>query len=187
MNVFVWVKCMVYDKVLKGRFVYLRSINLDDAEFSYNIRADERYRDIVGQPAKTIDDQKKFIEWQMAQPDDYYFVVYNNSDERIGLIGVYDIHGDIGEVGREISYGNAAETMETQVLLEDFYREVLGLKKIYYVIYLNNKKQISIQKKLHRKPVKITKRAGVDCAYYELEVGNNSKRVRNMLDLLAEE
>ena len=166
----------------------LVNINLSIGGNDYSITCEMQDKDVLIDISKKMDyELRQMNSMQMSQPDDYYFVVCNKKDERIGLIGVYDIHGDIGEIGREVSYGNAAETMETQVLLEDFYRDVLGLKKICYVIYLDNKKQISIQEKLHRKPVKITKRSGVDCAYYELEVGNNSKRVRKMLELLAEE
>ena len=56
---------MVYNGIIKGKFVDLRSITLEDAEFSYNIRSDERFRDTVGQPAPSLEAQKDFIEWQM--------------------------------------------------------------------------------------------------------------------------
>ena len=46
---------MVYPEVIHGMFVDLRSITLDDAEFSYNIRADKRNRDTVGQLASSLE------------------------------------------------------------------------------------------------------------------------------------
>ena len=76
---------LVYDKVIKGRFVDLRSITLDDAEFSYNIRADRKNRELVGQPAALIEEQREFIKWQMSEPNDYYFVALNKKGERIVL------------------------------------------------------------------------------------------------------
>ena len=86
---------MVYDKVIVGKFVDLRSITPEDAEFSYNIRADKRNKDTVGQLAESVDAQRRYIENQMQKPDDYYFVVLNKKGERIGLIGVYDIIVDV--------------------------------------------------------------------------------------------
>ena len=59
-----------------GKFVDMRSITLDDAEFSYNIRMNEKFRAYVGQPAHTMEQQREFIKWQMQQPGDYYLVVH---------------------------------------------------------------------------------------------------------------
>lgn len=168
---------MIYDEVIHGKFVDMRSITVEDAEFSYNIRADKKYCDVVGQPAASIDEQRKFIEWQIQQPDDYYFVVLNKRGERIGLIGVYDIHDGMGEKGREISYGSPMETLEAEVLLEDFVCNVLHLQKTCCVIYTHNRKHISNQRKMGYEPLRIIERNGVECAYYENAVGTeaNSK------------
>ena len=133
---------MLYDGVIKGRFVELRSITLDDAQFSFDIRADEKNRDTVGVVAKSLEDQIKFLEWQINEPDDYYFVVYNKKCEKIGLIGLYDIQGDTAEMGREVSYGNCVEVIESEILVEDFAMDVLGLKTLHSVIYANNTRKI---------------------------------------------
>ena len=111
---------MVYPEVIHGMFVDLRSITLDDAEFSYNIRADKRNRDTVGQLAASLEAQKDFIRWQMQEPNDYYFVVLNKKGERIGLIGAYDMHDGMAEVGREVNVGEPTETMEVGILIRSF-------------------------------------------------------------------
>ncbi len=173
---------MVYDKIIQGKFVDLKSITLEDAEFSYDIRVDEKHCKIVGQPAASVSEQRKFIEWQMKQPGDYYFVVYNKKNERIGLLGVYNIHNGIGEVGREVSYGNPMETMEALVLLEDFICDVLKLERLCYVIYTQNGKNISNQKKKGYLPQRIIYRNGIECAYYEVPARNNANnKIRKLL------
>ena len=134
---------MVYPEVIHGMFVDLRSITLDDAEFSYNIRADKRNRDTVGQLAPSLEVQKDFIRWQMQEPDDYYFVVLNKKGDRIGLYGVYDIHDGTAEVGREVNVGEPTETMEVGFLVADFCKNVLGISKVCFVIYENNVHRIS--------------------------------------------
>lgn len=173
---------MVYEHTIKGRFVDLKSITMDDAEFSYEIRMNEKNK-TVGQPAQTLEEQKRFIEWQRKEPGDYYFTVWNKKGERVGLIGVYDIHDGVGEVGREVSSGNPVEAMEAEVLLEEFYRKILKLKKTTAVIHMTNKKHISNQKKRGYEIQKVVMRNGIECAYYEMDVNEkNMKKTRELLN-----
>ena len=167
---------MVYPKTIVGRFVKLKSITLDDAEFSYSIRSDERFSKTVGQPAKSLEEQKRFIEWQMKEPNDYYFVVFNRNDERIGLIGVYDIHGDMAEFGREVNCASSVEAIEAEILVNDFAIDVLGIKRFCHVIYADNKKHLKNQEKLGLKPVKKVIRSGVESFYYEGYLTKDEKR-----------
>ena len=171
---------MIYPEVIKGRFVSLRSVTLDDVEFSYNIRAEEKNRETVGQLAPSLEAQRKYIEWQIAEPNDYYFVVLNRKGERIGLIGIYDIRGDMGEVGREVNDGSAVEAMEAQALLSDFAMDVLHLKRSCFVIYANNKRNLSNVKKCGTVPIKKVIRSGHECYYFEKEFTKDNK-IRRLL------
>ena len=178
---------MVYPEVIHGMFVDLRSITLDDAEFSYNIRADKRNRDTVGQLAPSLEAQKDFIRWQMQEPNDYYFVVLNKNGERIGLYGVYDIHDDIAEVGREVNVGEPTERMEVGLLVADFCRDVLKLKRTCFVVYENNVHHISDVKK-SATFIKLVERGNCKALYFENDLNAESKtniRVRKMLQRLS--
>lgn len=178
---------MIYPHEIKGKFVILKSITLDDAEFSYNLRKDPRFINIMGQSAKDLEAQKKFIEWQQKQPGDYYFVVYNNKNEKIGLIGVYDIQGDCCETGREINIGEPYETMEAEILLCDFCINILQLKTKIGVIYKNNKKQIDLQRQLGLDPVREILRNNIPAYEYEVsfdDLSNSYKRARKLIDSL---
>ena len=180
---------MLYEAELKGEFVTLRSITIDDAEFSYKLRKDPRFVSIMGQAAATVEDQKKFIEWQIKQPGDYYFVVLNKNRDRIGLIGVYSIVDSKGETGREIIDGAPYETMEAEILLCDFCINELHLKTKVGVIYKNNKKQIELQKKLGLEPVEEIVRSGIPAYKYEVDfvtLQKNYSRARKMIEKLAQ-
>lgn len=180
---------MIYEKKLQGKFVSLRSITIEDAEFSYTIRKDPRFVRIMGQSAASVEEQKKFIEWQIKQPGDYYFIVLNKKGERIGLIGVYSIEGSVGETGREIIDGAPYETMEAEILLCDFCINELHLKTKIGVIYKNNKKQIELQKKLGLEPVAEIVRSGVSAYKYEVEfvtLQKNYSRARKIIEKLAQ-
>ena len=171
---------MIYDGILKGRFVELKSITLEDAQFSFDIRADEKNRDTVGVVAKSLEDQIKFLEWQINEPDDYYFVVYNRKGEKIGLIGLYDIQGDTAEMGREVSYGNCVEVIESEILLDDFAMDVLGIRKIRYVIYTHNLKHLKNQKHAGVEPIKKEIRNGVECYYFETVLSKDTRARRQL-------
>lgn len=178
---------MVYPEVIHGMFVDLRSITLDDAEFSYNIRADKRNRDTVGQLAPSLEAQKDFIRWQMHEPNDYYFVVLNKKGERIGLVGIYDIHGDIGEYGREVNVGEPEEMMEIGFLMANFCISELHLKKICFVIYENNIGHISSVRKRGATFIKNVKRNDHNALFFEqsLEIeSRGAEKVRHTLERL---
>lgn len=177
---------MVYPEVIHGMFVDLRSITLDDAEFSYNIRADKRNRDTVGQLAPSLEAQKDFIRWQMQEPNDYYFVVLNKKGERIGLYGVYDIHDGMAEVGREVNVGEPTERMEVGLLVADFCRDVLKLNRTYFVVYENNVHHLSDVKKNSTFVRKVI-RSGHNALYFEddlNEVSPSTRKIRQMLEKL---
>lgn len=179
---------MIYDKVIHGRFVDLKSITLEDAdvEFSYQIRKEEKNRKTVGQLAASLEEQRNFIRWQINEPGDYYFVVWNKEGERIGLIGVYDIHDGTGEIGRTVNDGSAVEAMEADVLLDEFCRTILHLKKITYVIYLSNKKHINNHKRRGIEMKKTVMRNGIECAYYERAAdGKDHEKTRQLLNRIG--
>ena len=178
---------MVYPEVIHGMFVDLRSITLDDAEFSYNIRADKRNRDTVGQLAPSLEAQKDFIRWQMQEPNDYYFVVLNKKGERIGLYGVYDIHDGMAEVGREVNVGEPTEIMEVGILIRSFCRNVLKINKTCCVLYANNLKHISDAKKIGGQFVRMEKRSGRDALYFEQDLTYDNdviKKIKKSLQIL---
>lgn len=175
---------MVYPEVIHGMFVDLRSITLDDAEFSYNIRADKRNRDTVGQLAPSLEAQKDFIRWQMQKPNDYYFVVLNKKGERIGLIGAYNLQGNIIEVGREVNVGEPTEVMEVKILIRDFCRKILGVDRISGVVYMNNKKRISDAIKLGGQNMNVIKRGENEVLYFEFDLVNEDNSVKKIKRLL---
>ncbi len=177
---------MVYPEVIHGMFVDLRSITLDDAEFSYNIRADKRNRDTVGQLAPSLEAQRDFIRRQMQEPNDYYFVVLNKKGERIGLIGAYNLQGDMIEVGREVIVGEPTESMETELLINDFCRNVLNLKRTCGVVYSNNVHHLNEVKKKNTF-IKSVQRGGHEAMLFEFDLQSENQiesKIRKMLKLL---
>lgn len=181
---------MVYPETIVGRFVDLRSITLDDAEFSHAIRTDKRNRDTVGQLASSIQDQILYIKKQMDLPGDYYFVVTNKKGKKIGLTGVYDIHDDVGEIGREVNVGEPTEIMESNLLLRDFCKNVLKLSKVSFVIYANNIHHINDVMRRGAKLIGRGLRSGREALFFErnlLEPNAMEQKVERILKRLSPE
>lgn len=180
---------MVYDKVIQGKFVSLRSITLDDAEFSYNLRKDPRFVEIMGQSAPSSEAQREYIKNQREKEGDYYFVVENRAGERIGLIGVYDIQGDRCEIGRELNIGAAYETMEASILISEFALNDLHLKTSVSCIYKNNSKQLKKQRQLGIEPIREIMRSGIPAYEYEtpiIDVLKRLEKAKNLINQLSE-
>lgn len=166
---------MQYPKRIEGQLVNLRSITLSDAEFSYQIRKDPIFHGLVGCLAPTLESQKEYIRKQMEKPGDYYFVIEDKKGNRIGLMGVYDIKGDVGEVGRTISYGDSAQNLEAGFLIGEFEREVLGLNKVYCVVYEENTTTVHLNKRIGFHEIGRDIRSGKPCVLLEASCAKENK------------
>lgn len=129
---------MVYDGILGGKYVNLRSVEERDAEFTLALRQDPNLTKYLPKLNITLEQQLAWIRKQRAQKGDYYFVVENKNGVRIGVIGVYDIEGDCAETGRIAMIGNAFESIEAQLLSFDFAFDILKLEKTVNYVMADN-------------------------------------------------
>lgn len=129
---------MVYNGVLEGRHVNLRSVEEKDAEFTLSLRQDPNLTKYLPKLDITLEQQISWIRKQRNQEGDYYFVVENKKGEKIGVIGVYDINGDCAETGRIAMIGNAFESIEAQLLSFEFAFNILKLEKTVNYVMADN-------------------------------------------------
>ncbi len=133
---------MVFDKVIEGRYVDLRSATEDDAEFTLAIRQDPeiyKYLTFVG---NTIEQQTEWINQQRQKDGDYFFVVWDKEGQRIGTNGIYDINGDHAEAGRLAIRGNAFQSIEAQLLSLHFAFNDLNFSEVVSFIYEDNQRAL---------------------------------------------
>lgn len=130
---------MVYDKVIEGKYVNLRSVNIEDAEFTLSLRQDPELTKYLPKLDITIEQQINWIKKQREKEGDYYFVILNKENLPLGVIGLYDIQGSQGEAGRiAIKNGNSFQSLEAQLLSLDFAYDELNLKKTVNFVYSEN-------------------------------------------------
>ena len=96
------------------------------------------------------------------------------------ILSFHMIQGDTAEMGREVNIGSCVEVIESEILVEDFAMDVLGLKTLHSVIYANNVKHLNNQKHNGQTPVRKEMRSGVECYYFVTELSKDSPKRRKL-------
>ena len=107
---------MVYNGILEGKYVNLRSVEEKDAEFTLSLRQDPILTKYLPKLDITLEQQINWIRKQRVKEGDFYFLVEKKDGERIGVLGVYDVEGNHAETGRIAIVGTAFESIEAQLL-----------------------------------------------------------------------
>ena len=136
----------VSSEIIVGRYVKLKPVDKDDAEYTLAVRQDPQFTKYLPRVNNNIEQQKQWIESQRKKEGDYFFVVINNNNEKIGTIGVYGTDTIHPESGRLALKGNAYENFEAALLMYDFAFDSLKLETIYGEVYSDNIKAIRFNK-----------------------------------------
>lgn len=141
---------MIVENPIIGDLVTLRSVHIDDAEYTFKIRQDKEKTKYLHVVEGTIDSQKKWIEEQQTRLGDYFFLVTDNHDNPIGTYSVYNIKSDKSraETGRAILYGNPAQNLETILLFFDFCFIKQDISNLYSYTAKDNTKANGVAKRL---------------------------------------
>lgn len=140
---------MVYDGVIKGLTVRLRSVEETDAEVTYRMRTDPEKTKFIHRNMGTVEDQRNYIIRQRRLPGDYLFIVEDLDKRPIGMKGVYgyDPVNKTVETGRFIGYGSQIQNIEALKLSFDFAFDILGVEKIIMSALEHNNVMLGIQKR----------------------------------------
>ena len=137
---------MVY-KAIIGKNIDLLPVEVGHAQFIVDLRNDKEKCKYIHNVSDSLDDQIRWIEAQRKREGDYYFIIANKNGTSLGTVGLSSIVGKCGETSRFVSYGNAIENVEANLLITDFAFDVIGLDYIKGYVGVENKKVISLQKK----------------------------------------
>ncbi|MBQ3442759.1 MAG: GNAT family N-acetyltransferase [Selenomonadaceae bacterium] len=134
---------MVFEGEIVGRYVTLRSATIEDAEFTLAIRQDKKITQYIPYLDITLEQQIAWIKKQRETEGDYFFVVWNKKNERIGTNSIYDIKNSTGETGRlTMKNCSALESLENQFLLSSFAFEILKLEETHSYTYEDNSRAL---------------------------------------------
>lgn len=163
---------MVYDGIIEGKTVRLRSVEERDAEITYKMRNDPEKARFVRPSKSTVEGQRDYIKNQRTVPDDYLFVIEDLQGNPIGMKGVYNFNRDKNEVetGRFIGYGSQVQNIEALLLSFDFAFEVMKVDRIVMSALENNHVMLGIQR-----------RFGVEFTYRDRYEGMNYDNLHSVL------
>jgi len=133
--------------LIKGKFVYLKKISLNDDRFIYNLRNKKNISNYLHSPPKSIYEQKKWISNNIRNIETLDFIICRNKDKKkIGTIAFDKINKFNAEWGRWISQGNIFENIESVIILLNYGFNSLKFKNIYSLTNKDNIKVINFHK-----------------------------------------
>ena len=75
--------------LIKGKFVYLKKINLKDDKFIYNLRNKKNISNYLHSPPKSINDQRKWISNNIRNIETLDFIICRNNLDSYCLINIF--------------------------------------------------------------------------------------------------
>lgn len=176
---------MIYSEGIIGKYIKLRFVTEDDAEYIIRLRTNEKNSKYIHTTSSNITLQREWIINQQNQEGDFYFIMLNFFDHPIGLISLYNISNKTAECGRWISEGNAFENLEAAKLIHDFGFDVLSLDSIYTCTAKDNVPVVNFWKRfggefhgyISNEPFMLYKNF-IDKNMYQEEI---CKRINNLL------
>lgn len=154
---------IVQPEKLQGRYVNLREVRVEDAEFIFDLRRSEkaRYLDVI---SDNVEDQMNYIKNYLIKDNEWYFIVENKEFQPLGtlrishvgreriILGPLDIENNNKNVfvyGAWIMCDGATfkESIEGEYLLKRYAFEVLNLENCYFDVRKENRSVINFHKR----------------------------------------
>lgn len=129
---------MAYTEPIIGKYIDLRCAEIDDAQFTLDIRQDDEFVKYLPRIENTLEQQKTWLKKQRNTEGDYFFVVWDKQGNRLGTISVSEIFENNPKAGRLALKGNALQNLEAQYLIFAFAFDSLGVNSLCGFIYAEN-------------------------------------------------
>ena len=129
---------------MEGKYVNLREVELDDAEFILKLRCDEKKSRFLHKTENNLEKQIEYLKRYKTLDNEWYFIIENKKHEPKGTIRLYDIHDDQFTGGSWLMASDALpeESIEGDILVGQYAFEVLGFKRSIFDVCKDNKKVV---------------------------------------------
>lgn len=139
---------MVCDHTLKGLVTNLRSADLKDAEFTWEIRQDAKRTRHLHAVRGSLIDQMRWLEGQRNREGDYFFIVEDSKGIPIGTTSIYNINNDVAEFGRLVLNGNPVQNVDAAIATWNFGFNELKLSALHMRVFTENILAFGLDKRL---------------------------------------
>lgn len=139
---------------LKGTYVNLREVTLEDAEFILMLRCDEKKSRFLHKTENNLEKQIEYLKKYFEKDDEWYFIIERKSGERIGTIRIYDLRPDSFCSGSWIMIDgvSTAECFESTYITYKYGFKILGFEKQHIDVRKENKGVLKFHKTLGAVP-----------------------------------
>jgi RimJ/RimL family protein N-acetyltransferase len=152
---------MRHEILLEDFDVRLRPVRMDDAAFIVWLRNLDYVKGKVGDSAVNVAGQEAWLRTYFEREGDYYFVGETPGGIPLGTIGVYDVEGASGEIGRYIVRPEVMAGVPVAVLARDLAFGRLGLTELRSTSVSTNVAVHSLDRKFGSKQVGILREAQI--------------------------
>lgn len=150
--------------LITGKYINLREVTVDDAEFILRLRTSEKAQHFLHHTDPDIEKQREYIRIYLTLEYEWYFLVVDKTGRPVGCLSAYDRQGDSVSTGRwlmkrglPVQYG-----IESDILLKRFLFESVGVGFLRADTRVDNK---NIQNFVKMFGYKETHRIGKDIFY----------------------
>ncbi len=141
---------------LNGKNINLRTVEIADAQFIYEMRQNKNKTKYLSKVTGTINSQKEWIaDYKKKEKDrkEFYFVIESKTKEKLGLVRMYDFKENSFCWGSWLIKEDAPKTtaIESALQIYEFGFYKLGFKKSHFDVRKGNEKVIAFHKRFGSK------------------------------------
>lgn len=134
--------------IIEGKYVNIRNIQEDDADFVLTLRCDEKKSQYLNKTEYNIEKQKIFIKNSLKKDNEWYLIIENKQRESIGTYRIYDLKKNSFCIGSWLMKDGCSpfEMMEGEYLAKMYAFEQTGLQQFHFSVHKANKKVVRYHK-----------------------------------------
>ena len=144
--------------IIYGKNINMRTVEIEDAEFIYNMRQNQNKTKYLSKVTGTVESQKEWIKNYKQREDEqkeFYFLIESKNSEKLGLVRMYDFKDESFCWGSWLIKEDAPKTtaIESALQIYEFGFYSLGFEKSHFDVRKGNDKVISFHQRFGAKIV----------------------------------
>lgn len=148
-------KILLTKQYAMGKYVNLREVEIDDAEFILSLRCNAKKSRFLNKTKNDVKMQIQYIRHYQTLNDEYYFIIIDKNLTPLGTIRIYDMKEDSFVSGSWLMVDNALneQILEGNYLMLNFAYNALNYHKFRFDVRKENKKVINFHQAMGAKIV----------------------------------
>lgn len=144
--------------IIYGKNINMKTVTQEDAEFIYSMRQNQDKTKYLSKVTGTVESQKEWIKSYKKREEikeEFYFVIESKSEEKLGLVRMYDFRDDSFCWGSWLIKEDAPKTtaIESALQIYEFGFYDLEFKKSHFDVRKGNDKVVAFHQRFGAKIV----------------------------------